>query len=220
MADLPFLANSTGPPWLPQNVAEARRFAYWGQLIYFIFFFIQLIFGIVSLVFGAWTSGTYFIVSAVVDLLIVFLLKTTVFDSIDQGRFNEASDRLLIWGILGIIFGILPGIFIIIAFLKIQEAFQPQYQPYPPQQPGQGQAPPQQPGQAPPQQYQQPSQQYQQQPAPVSNEPTRPQVPPQAPPARPQSQPQKQKHEMVKCKKCGVQYPAFMRTCPNCGEPR
>ena len=26
--------------------------------------------------------------------------------------------------------------------------------------------------------------------------------------------------ERVRCKKCGVQYPSFMRTCPNCNEPR
>jgi len=217
MAELRFLSNNIGPPWLPNSVAEARKFAYWGQLIYFIFFFVMLVFGIISLVFSSWTSGVYLLVSAMVNLIIVLLLKTTVFDTIDQGRFNEASDRLLIWGILGIIFGILPGIFMIIAFLRIQEAFQPQYQPYPPQQPGQyqSQAPPQTPPQHPPQPYQQP-------PAPSTpQEQAGPQAPPQhEPAARSQQQSQKQKPEMVKCKKCGVQYPAFMRTCPNCGEPR
>jgi uncharacterized OB-fold protein len=29
-----------------------------------------------------------------------------------------------------------------------------------------------------------------------------------------------QRAEMIKCKNCGVQYPAFMRNCPNCGAPR
>jgi hypothetical protein len=216
MADFPFLVNSIGPPWLPASVAEARKYAYWGQLIYFVFFFIMLVFGIISLFFGAWAGGVYLLASAIVNILIVFLLKTTVFDSIDQGRFNEASDRLLIWGILGFIFGIIPGIFMIIAFLKIQEVFQPQYQPYPPQQPGQYQQPPQY--------QQQPPQQYQQPPAPArpQQEPPRSQAPPQPQPTTPQStqQTQKPKHEMVKCKKCSVQYPAFMRTCPNCGEPR
>ncbi|NYT11812.1 MAG: zinc ribbon domain-containing protein [Methanomassiliicoccales archaeon] len=219
MADFPFLANNTGPPWLPASVAEARKFAFWGQLIYLVFFFIWLVFGVIMLFFSSWSFGAYLLTSAAVNIIIVFLLNTTVFESIDQGRFNEASDRLLIWGILGIIFGIIPGIFMIIAFLRIQDVFQPQYQPYPPQQPGQYQQPPQyqQPSQTQPQQYQQP-------PAPArpQQEPPRAQVPQQPQPATPQQtqQAQKPKHEMVKCKKCGVQYPAFMRTCPNCGEPR
>jgi uncharacterized OB-fold protein len=25
---------------------------------------------------------------------------------------------------------------------------------------------------------------------------------------------------MIKCNKCGVQYPAFMHACPNCNEPK
>ncbi|MFP4170528.1 MAG: hypothetical protein ACLFUV_05870, partial [Methanomassiliicoccales archaeon] len=73
--------------------------------------------------------------------------------------------------------------------------------------------------QQPPQQYQQPPQQYQQPPQQYQQDNQ------QYQPARPKTGQQtteksKQKHEMVKCKNCGVQYPAFMRTCPNCGEPR
>ena len=26
--------------------------------------------------------------------------------------------------------------------------------------------------------------------------------------------------DMVKCKKCGASYPAFMHACPNCNEPK
>ena len=229
MENIPFLANNSGPPWLPASVAEARRFAYWGQLLYFIFGLILLILGILSVIFVSWVSGIYLCVSGIVDLIIVFLLKTTVFDTIDQGRFNEASDRLLIWGILGIIFGIIPGILMIIAFLRIQDVFQPQYQ-QPPATPGQQQyqQPPATPGQqqyGPPQQQvpqqpPQPVQQYQQPPAtpgPQQYGPPQQQVPQQPPQPQEKAKP---KHEMVKCKKCGVQYPAFMRTCPNCGEPR
>jgi hypothetical protein len=201
-----FLAESVGPPWLPASVADARRFAYWGQLICFVFFLVLLFMGILSVVFNAYAYGAYMVVSGIVNLIIVFLLKTTVFDAIDQGRFNEASDRLLIWAILGLIFSIIPGILLLIAFLRIQSVFQPQYQPYPPQQ---YQQPPQQYQQQPPQQYQQPPQQYQ--------TPSQPSPRPQPEPSQPSSKP---KPEMVKCKKCGVQYPAFMRTCPNCGEPR
>jgi len=190
-------------------VAEARRLAYWGQLVYFVFFFILLVFGLMALVFGTFSSAAYLIISAVVNLIIVLLLKATVFDAIDQGRFSEASDRMLIWGILGIVFGILPGIFLVIAFIKIQEVFQPQYQPYPPYQyQGEQQYPGSPPSQYPPQQYPQ--------------EPPRARAPGEEPAAPQASRPtqSKQKPEMVKCKKCGVQYPGFMRSCPNCGEPR
>jgi uncharacterized OB-fold protein len=29
-----------------------------------------------------------------------------------------------------------------------------------------------------------------------------------------------QKTEMIKCNKCGVQFPSFMHACPNCNEPK
>ncbi|HSV42370.1 MAG TPA: hypothetical protein VLH13_03045, partial [Methanomassiliicoccales archaeon] len=85
---------------------------------------------------------------------------------------------------------------------KLQEVFQTPYQQYQAQ-PGQAQGPQQHYQQAPPQ-YQQPPQQYQQAP----------------PPAAPVEERKPQKVDMVKCKNCGVQYPAFMHHCPNCNTPR
>lgn len=211
MDAIPFLASSVGPPWLPASVAEARRFAYWGQLIYFVFFAILLILGVLSLVVGAYGGAAYLLVSAIIDLVVVVLLKNTVFDAIDQGRFNEASDRLLIWGVVGLIFGVLPGIFMIIAFIRIQDIFQPQYQPFPPQQPStQYQPPVDQQYSSPPR----PTQEYYYE-APGNR--TKEPVEKKSEPSKSKSKP---KYDMVKCKKCGVQYPSFMRTCPNCNEPR
>lgn len=196
-----FLASSRGPPWLPAAAVDARRLAYWGQVFFFVVMIVSAIFGIISLfmlVFDrAGGGGTiYLLVTAVVNFIILYIMKPTVFDHIDQGRFSEASDHMLIYGVLGIIFGIIPGIFLIIAFVRLQEVFQPQYQPYPPSQI----------------QTTQPSE-----PAVIPSRPS----PPQQPTPPPTAAPEKPKHpEMVKCKKCGVQYPAFMRTCPNCGETR
>ncbi|MCX6652746.1 MAG: hypothetical protein NT137_05270 [Methanomassiliicoccales archaeon] len=191
---------------MPASAAEARKLAYWAQWICLLFGIIWLVYGIIDLI--LWSRfglglGWYGIVGAAVNIVTVFMLKKTVFDAIDQGRFREANDKMLIWAILTIIFGLLGGIFLLLAYLKMNEVFQPNYQPYPA---GQYQAAPQ--GQPqPPQPASQPAPQAPQ-PAPV-------------PPPQPQQPASQQKHaEMVKCKKCGVQYPAFMRTCPNCNEPR
>ena len=48
----------------------------------------------------------------------------------------------------------------------------------------------------------------------------------EAPATQPASQPapaaehKDKKVEMAKCRKCGVNFPAFMHNCPNCNEPR
>jgi hypothetical protein len=197
LANSSFFADSRGPPWLPASASDARRIAYWGQLMCFVFMIVWLILGIISLITWELGTGIYLVVSGFVDFLILVLMKSTVFEHMDQGRFNEASDHLLVLGVLGIIFGVIPGIFLITAFARLQEVFQPQYQPYAPGTYQEGKPP-----EAPP----------------ITYAPPPPQAAPQEPGAAAQ---QKSKHpEMVKCKKCGVQYPAFMRTCPNCGEER
>ncbi|MGD0057756.1 MAG: hypothetical protein ABSB83_07970 [Methanomassiliicoccales archaeon] len=172
----------------------------------FVFMIVFLILGIILLITGDLGFGIYFVVSGFVDFIILVLMKSTVFEHMDQGRFNEASDHLLVLGVLGIIFGVIPGIFLITAFARLQEVFQPQYQPYAPgtYQEGKSQEAPSS-ANAPPPQQAAPQQQ----------------APQASPQEQPTAAPQKSKHpEMVKCKKCGVQYPAFMRTCPNCGEER
>ena len=46
MAAIPYMANPVGPPWLPASVAEARKLAYWAQIIQAILAVILLIAGI------------------------------------------------------------------------------------------------------------------------------------------------------------------------------
>ncbi len=222
MDGMPFLASSQGPQWLPAAAAEARRFAYWGQIVCLIFFIVWVIVGLITLItitivgfVAIW--GVIYVIFGVIDLLIMYLLKSSVFDPIDQGKFREASDHLLIWGVVGLVLGaVIPGLFLLLAWIKIQEVFQAPYQTYQSQSyyqaPPQYQAPPPQPPQAAPQ-YQPVAPAPAPQPTPVAAP-----VPPPAPAApRPQEQP---KADMAKCKNCGVQYPSFMRNCPNCGTPR
>lgn len=211
--NIPFLATSTGPAWLPAAARDARQFAYWGQLITGVMVIVAVIMAIVSLVVGEFGEGAYFVLAAVVLAFVFYMMVKTVFEPLDQGKFREASDKLLIWGILGLVFLVVPGIFLLLAFVRLQEVFQPQYQQYPTQY------------------YQQP-QQYPQKASPAA--PQRPAVPQQAPPQPRQAAPapapvaptpapeapQQPRSEMIKCKNCGVQYPAFMRNCPNCGAPR
>lgn len=201
MANSSLFADSRGPPWLPASATEARRIAYWGQLMCFVFMLVYFVLGVMSVIFASRTWGIYLIISAVVEFIVLSILKPTVFEHLDQGRFNEASDHLIILGILTLVFGVIPGIFLVTAFARLQEVFHPQYQPYAPGA-------------------------YQEGRPPEAAAPYPPPPPAQAPPGPP-AQPEpaaaqsKPKHpEMVKCRKCGVQYPGFMRTCPNCGEER
>ncbi|MGD1061081.1 MAG: hypothetical protein ABR879_06455 [Methanomassiliicoccales archaeon] len=199
------MAKEPGPQWLPASAAEARLLAYWGQWFALLFGVIFLVIGVMGLILWAWVGPIYLVMSGVINIVAALMLKTSFFDSIDAGRFKEGSERLIIWSIITLIFGIISGVFLLLSWVKLGEVFQPNYQPYPSgqYQAGQPQAP-----QAPAA------------PAPAPQAPPQPAAPQPAPqPAQQPAQDQK-KAEMVKCKKCGVQYPAFMRTCPNCNEPR
>lgn len=191
-----FLASENGPPWLPASVAEARKLVYIGQLFALIFTLIALLAGIITILIGNLGGGISSLVAAGLGVVLVLMLKSQVFSNIDQGRFNQARDSLLIWTIVGFFVYVVPGLIMLFGLLKLQEIFQPQYQQYQPQQYQATQAPPAQ--QAPP--------------APQQEE--RPMAP------QASTEQKEKKVEMAKCRKCGVNYPAFMHNCPNCNEPR
>jgi hypothetical protein len=218
MAVLPYMANPVGPPWLPASVAEARKLAYWAQIVAGVLGVLLLIVGIASLF--AWGGfGIFYIIDALIALAFAVLLKGMLFDIIDQGKFKEASDRMLILGIVGLFAGGIPGILLILGYVRMQEVFQPQYQQYHPQNatvaPPQG-APQQAPAQY--QQQQQPVQQYQQPPQQDQMQTLREGI--KQDQATAEQKKKDQKTEMIKCSKCGVQYPSFMHACPNCNEPK
>jgi hypothetical protein len=205
--NLPFMAKSAGPPWLPAPVVMSRELVWWTQWIMGLLGFAYIISGIVSFFTidsssSAFWAG-YILASGVAYFIVLYFLKRQFFDNVDQGKFQIASNWLILWGIVGLFLALVPGVLLLIAYVQLRDVFQPNYQPYPSANYQTGtstQAPAQATTQAPPPQ----------------------QAPPPAP-AQPAAQPQPEqpkKADMVKCKKCGVQYPSFMRTCPNCNEPR
>jgi hypothetical protein len=210
------MANPVGPPWLPASVAEARKLAYWAQIISGILAVLLFIVGIVNiLTFDRFTGVIYF-VDGIIALAFAVILKGMLFDILDQGKFKEASGRMLILGIIGLFAGLIPGILLILGYVRMQEVFQPQYQQYHPQ--NATVAPPQG------QQQQAPAQQNYQPPAP---QPAQQQDQMQTlraglkdDQAQAEQKKKDQKTEMIKCSKCGVQYPSFMHACPNCNEPK
>jgi hypothetical protein len=214
MASIPYMANPVGPPWLPASVAEARKLAYWAQLIAGVIGVLLLVFGILNILIWDRFTGIGYLIDAVIALALAFLLKGMLFDILDQGKFKEASERLLILGIVGLFAGLIPGILLILGYIRMQEVFQPQYQQYHPQ--NASMAPPQQaPQQQAPAQYQQPAPQ----PAPEKDQMQTLREGIKEDQAAEQKK-KEQKSEMIKCNKCGVQFPAFMHACPNCNEPK
>ncbi|HUT27240.1 MAG TPA: hypothetical protein VMW85_04245 [Methanomassiliicoccales archaeon] len=190
-----FLAKENGPSWLPASVTEARKLVYIGQLLALVFALISVFVGIVSILTGNFFYGIVSLAMAGVGMIVLYMLKDNVFDHLDQGRFKQASDSLLIWSIVGIFIWLIPGIILLLGYLKLQTIFQPQYQQYQAQE-----------YQAAPQAVQQPQRPAPQQPA---------------PPAEHAPEEKKEKKvEMTKCRKCGVNYPSFMHSCPSCNEPR
>ncbi|NLI74227.1 MAG: hypothetical protein GX369_05610 [Euryarchaeota archaeon] len=216
LATIPYLAKNTGPDWLPVSAAQGRQFAYWGQLVLLLMAVVLFMGSAYAIVSGSYSAGAYMLIAGIVDLILYAMMSSTVFAPLDQGRFREASDRLLIWGVLGLLFSVLGGLVLLAAYVKLQDVFQPQYQQYPP---GQYYDMPH---------YQQP--QYYSAPSPhqfpskvddiseVIDE-TASEKSIYESKAEPEPQPS-HKSEMTKCKNCQVQYPSFMMNCPNCGAPR
>jgi len=201
-------AHGTTPPWLPREVAEGRKFAWWAQIMFFMTAVLWFILAIASITFFIVSGGTGTLIVGVFGffgMLICFLaavfMKKTVIDAIDQGRFHDAKNDSLIWVIFGLVGFVIPALFLILTYAKLGDALVTQapvgYQPYSP-----GTVAVQQP--AP----------YVPPPAPIQGPaPVQP-VPPGAPQYHAHQTP------MVRCKNCSVQYPVFMHSCPNCGAPK
>lgn len=210
------LAGSKPAPWLPRDAQDARTFAFWAQILFLLSALLFLIWGIITLVFLN-IIGVMYLVFMILSGFAGFSLKKYVIDEIDGGRFHEAKNNVIIWMIIGFVAFLVTGILLLITYMKLNDALAPQTPGYTPVAPGTAVA--QQ------QQYPQPQYQTQQPQAypqyqPQAQAPAQPapgQTYYQPPPAQPAHE---QKYQMMKCKNCGVQFPAFMTNCPNCGSPK
>jgi len=205
------LAHGSTPPWLPRDVAEGRRFAWWAQILFFLMAGVWFILAIISITASVTVGGRGWVAVGVFGLLAMLMsflsavfLKKTVIDAIDQGRFHDAKNDTLIWIVFGLIAFILPALLLILTYAKLGDALAAQqptgYQPYAPGAVAVQQPPP-----------------YVPPPAPVQPGPAPP--PAQPAPAAPAAHHAHQT-PMVRCKNCNVQFPVFMHSCPNCGAPK
>ncbi|MBX8644693.1 MAG: hypothetical protein KIY12_08240 [Thermoplasmata archaeon] len=226
MTQINFFTSEETPPWLPTTAREARSHAFWAQIVALIEIPAAVVLAIISFYYyfkysapgyvlvnpNAASYSTSYLWFAVYLIAVVFVcilevafIKLHVTSFIDTGHFSSAEERAIIWGIISILFGILPGIFLIASAVKLratgvqmpQSAVEHQEQPL-------SHTTAQQKESQPPAKARQPESQVKSQPFTV-------------PPA---TGPSRQHADMVKCKKCGASFPAFMHSCPNCNEPK
>src|SRR5512136_708919 len=138
-----FIAPSGTPPWLPREVADGRRFAWWAQILFFLMALMWFIIALVMVTLfvadgGAWrlAFGLFGFFGMLICFLAGVFLKKTVLDAIDQGRFHDAKNDTLIWVIFGLISFILPALMLILTYAKLGDALMaqqpPGYAPYAP----------------------------------------------------------------------------------------
>ena len=207
------IAPGATPPWLPREVAEGRKFAWWAQISFFGMAALWFVLSIVLIVLyladsagrGSLLVGVFGFFAMVICFLAGLFVKRTVIDAIDQGRFHDAKNDSVIWIIFGMVGFVIPALFMILTFAKLGDSLATQapvgYQPY-----AQGTV-------------------VAQHPAPYVPPPAPIQQPPPQQPAAAQAHAQQQSYHahqtpMMRCKNCNVQFPQFMHTCPNCGAPK
>ncbi len=105
------------------------------------------IFGIIAMVIGIIVTAILFMILWPLALIgvLTILLGYVFYDNckkinemVDQGQYQQAKSKTLIWTIVGLIFlNIIPGIVLLIAYLKFDDLMNPSrgygYMPAPPQ---------------------------------------------------------------------------------------
>ncbi|MDH3365783.1 MAG: hypothetical protein OEM29_07280 [Thermoplasmata archaeon] len=202
------IAPVSSPPWLPRDVAEGRRYAWWAEITFLLWVLGWFVIAIVELTLYAFDGGVSRLLIGLIGLIAMVIcfmsaifLKKTVIDAIDQGRFHDAKNDTMVWIMFGFAAFAIPSILLILTYIKLGDAISAHtpvgYAPY-----AHGTVVAQAPQQAP---------HHQAPPAPV-------QAPPTGQPPHAQYHPHTT--PMLRCKNCNVQFPMFMHTCPNCGAPK
>jgi|GEM_PF-4633965 hypothetical protein len=230
MTQVGFFTSEEIPPWLPPQAKEARSHVFWAQIISFVEIPVAILLSILMFYYyfkyssrpyivtnpSAAGFATDFLAFAIYFILIVFVCalelaftKAHISNAIDSGKYLLAQERSLLWGVLSIVFGLIPGILLIAASTRLGELGK-QSTP----QPFQAATSTAQEKAGETHQTQKPAASQQQTQVPhITQEETK-----QSPYVIPAAQ--KPHTDMVKCKKCGASYPAFMHACPSCNEPK
>jgi len=127
------------PIALPQRVADARKFAHWGKLMYLLFSLLFLLLAGVTMFLWILTiphwfpfQVIYYGIGLILSFLGAYMVHTQVIRVIDEGRFHDAKNASLIWAIIGLICGVLPGLFLFLAYMNLEEHEKPAPPPAPP----------------------------------------------------------------------------------------
>ncbi len=88
---------------------------------------LALIIGILLLIAAAWYGFTFSILAAIYSVaaavinLLLYMRMDEFTALVNNRRYPELRDRILIWAILGIIFGVIVGILLIIVYVELDE---------------------------------------------------------------------------------------------------
>ncbi len=132
------------PQSQPPEVRSIKDMVKLAGLLALIFGIINILWGVVGLLVLVGIVGIIF---GIIDL-IMWKQCDNINKLMDQGRYEEAKSKTMLWMIIGIVLGgFIPGLLLLIAYLKFDQLTRPA-----PQQYGQGQqyAQSQQPGYVPP----------------------------------------------------------------------
>jgi hypothetical protein len=62
----------------------------------------------------------YILASGVAYFVVLYFLKRQFFDNVDQGKFQVASNWLILWGIVGLFLALVPGVLLLIAYVQLR----------------------------------------------------------------------------------------------------
>lgn len=132
------------PAYLPPNVNEARNLFHYATIFFIIAGVIWILWGVWSIVWPfalcpwchyAWYAGvvTGSVIWGIICLVFGFLaliframVIKELIGAIDQGRYQHAADKALLYTILGFIFAwVLGGVLMLLGYMKIKEAVTP-----------------------------------------------------------------------------------------------
>ncbi len=124
-------------PNLPPKVKEAREMLQYAAIFFLVAALLYGLWGLWDIMRGLlWSTvyyGSYYgtwrigygvirIVFAVVAFILKGKLVEDVITPVDQGRYDDIEDKLVIYAILGFIFGlVISGILILLGYMKLKE---------------------------------------------------------------------------------------------------